>query len=97
MKTCSIQETILVSVNTRSDRLYCMIYSVKGQQLAEMEEGITEPQFIDIKENPLGSVPSILFWNDQQKQISTQVQKMKHTLLTGDYGTGLCNIVMSSY
>ena len=63
----------------------------------KLDDRITVPQFSDLKENPLGSVPSILFWNDQQKQISTQVQKMKHTLLTGDYGTGLCNIVMSSY
>ena len=77
-----------------------MIYSVKGHQLAtkrEIEDGITVPQFSDIKENPLGSVPSIVFWNDEQKQISTQVEKMRHTLLMGDYGTGLCHIIISSY
>ena len=85
-----------------------MIYLVKGHQLAkkreiedEFERGlddrITETQFSDLKENPLGSVPNILFWNDQQKQISAQVDKMKHTLLKGDYGTGLCHIVLSSY
>ena len=76
-----------------------MIYSVKGQQLAtkrEIEDGITVPQFSDIKDKPLGSVPTILFWNNQQKQISTQVEKMQHTLLKGDYGTGLCHIVMNS-
>ena len=76
-----------------------MIYSVKGHQLAtkrEIEDGITVPQFSDIKENPLGSVPSIVFWNDEQKQISTQVEKMQHTLLKGDYGTGLCHVVMNS-
>ena len=76
-----------------------MIYSVKEHQLAtkrETEDGITVPQFSDIKEKPLGSVPSILFWNDEQKQISTQVEKMRHTLLKGDYGTGLCHIVMNS-
>ena len=77
-----------------------MIYSVKEHQLAtkrEIEDGITAPQFSDIKEKPLGSVPSIVFWNDEQKQISTQVEKMQHTLLMGDYGTGLCHIIMSSY
>ena len=84
-----------------------MIYSVKGHQLAKkreieddiergLDDRITKTQFSDLKENPLGSVPSILFWNDQQKQISTQVEKMQHTLLKGDYGTGLCHIVMNS-
>ena len=72
---------------------YSIICSVKGQQLSEIEDGITSPQFIDIKDKPLGSVPNILFWNDQQKQFSTQVEKMKHTLLKGDYGTGLCVIL----
>ena len=69
--------------------LYSIICSVKGQQLSEIEDGITSPQFIDIKDKPLGSVPTILFWNSQQKQISTQVEKMQPTLLKGDYGTGL--------
>ena len=76
-----------------------MIYSVKEYQLAkkrEIEDGIREPQFTDLKEKPLGSVPSIVFWNDEQKQISTQVEKMQPTLLKGDYGTGLCHIVMNS-
>ena len=63
----------------------------------KLDDSITEPRFSDLKENPLGSVPNILFWNDQQKQISAQVDKMKHTLLKGDYGTGLCHIVLSSY
>ena len=76
---------------------YSIICSVKGQHLAEIEDGITSPQFSDIENKPLGSVPTILFWNNQQKQISTQVAKMKHTLLKGDYGTGLCHIIMSSY
>ena len=49
-----------------------------------------EPKFFDLKDEPLGSVPSILFWNDQQRQIYNRVTSMKHTLLVGDYGTGLC-------
>ena len=49
-----------------------------------------EPKCWDLKGGPLGSVPSILFWNDQQRQIYTRVTSMKHTLLVGDYGTGLC-------
>ena len=62
----------------------------------KLDDRITETQFSDLKDKPLGSVPSILFWNDEQKQISTQVEKMRHTLLKGDYGTGLCHIVMNS-
>ena len=62
----------------------------------KLDDGIQETQFSDLKDKPLGSVPSILFWNDEQKQISTQVEKMNHTLLMGDYGTGLCHIVMST-
>ena len=64
----------------------------KGLQLTKkrkLEEGIQEPEFVDLKDEPLGSVPSILFWNDQQRQIYTRVTSMKHTLLMGDYGTGL--------
>ena len=56
----------------------------------KLEEGITEPEFGDLKNGPLGSLPSILFWNDQQRQIYTRVTSMQHTLLVGDYGTGLC-------
>ena len=72
----------------------------KGLQLTKkrkLEEGIQEPEFVDLKDEPLGSVPSILFWNDQQRQIYTRVTSMKHTLLIGDYGTGFCIIVMSFY
>ena len=50
---------------------------------------LQEPQFGDLKNDPLGSVLNILFWNDQQRQIYTRVTKMQHTLLMGDYGTGL--------
>ena len=63
----------------------------------KLDDRITETQFSDLKDKPLGSVPSILFWNDEQKQISTQVEKMQPTLLKGDYGTGLCHIIMRSY
>ena len=68
-----------------------MIYSVKGHELAtkrDIENGITEPHFSDLKDNPLGSVSSILFWNDQQNQVYKQVLNMQPTLLMGDYGTG---------
>ena len=54
-----------------------------------LEEGIIKPKFGDLKAGPLGSVPSILFWNDEQRQIYTRVTSMQHTLLMGDYGTGL--------
>ena len=36
-------------------------------------------------------------WNTQQRQVYTHVEKMKPTLLMGDYGTGLCRIVMSTF
>ena len=85
---------------TNEDLLRTSNNLVEGYQLAKkrkVEDCITAPQFSDLKEKPLGSVPNILFWNDRQKQFSTQVEKMKHTLLKGDYGTGLRGIVMSSY
>ena len=71
----------------------------RGLQLTnkrKIEDGITAPKFSDIKENPLGSVPNILFWNDPQRQVYTQVVNMQSTLLMGDYGTGLGYIVISS-
>jgi len=64
---------------------------VKEHDLAKWRENegeLKEPEFVDLKDEPLGSVPSILFWNDQQRQIYTQVTSMEHTLLVGDYGTG---------
>ena len=81
--------------------MFCL---VKGHELAQKRENedelgsrIQELKFGDLKEEPLGSVPSILFWNDQQRQIYARVTSMKHTLLIGDYGTGFCIIVMSFY
>ena len=62
----------------------------------KLDEGIIEPEFGDLKDEPLGSVPSILFWNDQQRQIYTRVTSMQHTLLMGDYGTGL-HVSLSSH
>ena len=74
--------------------MFCL---VKGHELAQKRENedelgskIQELKFGDLKDKPLGSVPSILFWNDQQRQIYTRVTSMQHTLLMGDYGTGLC-------
>ena len=74
-------------------------YSVTGHQLAKIEGGLQltkKRKFSDIKDNPLGSVKTLLFWNDLQKQVETQVVNMQPTLLMGDYGTGLSIIVMSS-
>ena len=73
--------------------MFCL---VKGHELTKRRENedelrsrIQELKFGDLKDEPLGSVPSILFWNDQQRQIYTRVTSMQHTLLVGDYGTGL--------
>ena len=63
----------------------------KGRQLTKKQklyEGIQETEFKDLKDKPLGSVPSILFWSDQQMELITNIRGMKHTLLAGDYGTG---------
>ena len=84
-----------------SDKI--IAHAVKGHELDQMrnikdEVGsrlLQEPQFGDLKNDPLGSVLNILFWNDQQRQIYTRVTKMQHTLLMGDYGTGLFIIVKS--
>ena len=63
----------------------------KGLQLTKkpkLDEVIQEAHFSDLKDKPLGSVPSILFWSDQQMELITNIRSMKHTLLMGDYGTG---------
>ena len=62
----------------------------------KLELSTKRRKFSDIKGNPLGSVKTIMFWNDQQKQVETLVVNMVPTLLMGDYGTGLSIIVMSS-
>ena len=81
--------------------IFCL---VKGHALAQKRENeeeigskIQELKFGDLKDEPLGSAPSILFWNDQQRQIYTRVTSMQHTLLVGDYGTGFNIIGMSFY
>ena len=68
---------------------------VKGHELAKkrkLDEGAQdldqETQFYDLFNKPLGSVPSIMFWNDQQMKFIKNIRNMKHTLLLGDYGTG---------
>ena len=58
----------------------------------KLDEGVQdlgqETQFSDLIDKPLGSVPSIMFWNDQQMELINNIRNMKHTLLMGDYGTG---------
>ena len=51
-------------------------------------EPIENPTFDMLKEKSLGCLSNILFWNDQQKHVSSRIEKMEHTLLMGDYGTG---------
>ena len=60
----------------------------RSSLLTRDDIGLQAPQFGDLKENPLGSLLNILFWNDPQRQIYTRVVNMEHTLLMGDYGTG---------
>ena len=94
MQKCSKQETTLVNITTDNQACSKSSYIlVKGHELdlrREIEDKLEkEPKCWDLKGGPLGSVPSILFWNDQQRQIYTRVTCMQHALLVGDYGTGL--------
>ena len=54
----------------------------------KLDGELKETMFGDLLEKSLGSVPSIIFWSDQQLELITNITSMKHTLLTGDYGTG---------
>ena len=54
----------------------------------EIDGELKEVKFNDLLEKSLGSVLSIIFWSDQQVKLRTNITNMKHTLLTGDYGTG---------
>ena len=49
---------------------------------------LQETTFGDIKKKPLGSLASILFWNDQQRRLIENLEQMIHTLIIADYGTG---------
>ena len=54
----------------------------------DIDGELKETKFSDLLEKPLGSVPSIIFWSDQQVKLINNITNMKHTLLMGDYGTG---------
>ena len=56
--------------------------------MGKIEEPIKTPTFDMLKGKSLGCPSNILFWNDQQKSVSSRIEKMEHTLLMGDYGTG---------
>ena len=58
----------------------------------ELGKGLQLTEFTDLKDKPIGAVPSILFWSHQQMELITNIRSMKHTLLTGDYGTGQIRI-----
>ena len=61
---------------------------VEWAELGKIDEPIETPTFDMLKEKSLGCLSNILFWNDQQKHVSSRIEKMEHTLLMGDYGTG---------
>ena len=63
------------------DRELCLNKKIK------LDGELKETKFGDLG-SVLGSVPSIIFWSDQQVKLRTNITNMKHTLLTGDYGTG---------
>ena len=70
---------------TLEDELEKRLQVTKKRRL---QEGMQKAEFSDLKDKPLGSVPSILFWSDQQMEIINNIKDKKHTLLMGDYGTG---------
>ena len=64
------------------DRALCLNKKTK------LDGELKEAKFSDLPGEPLGSVPSIIFWSDQQVELITNITNMNHTLLMGDYGTG---------
>ena len=70
---------------TLEDELEKRLQVTKKRRL---QEGMQKAEFSDLKDKPLGSVPGILFWSDQQMEIINNIKDKKHTLLMGDYGTG---------
>ena len=65
-----------------------MVFLVENAELGKIVEPIENVTFDKLKGKSLGSPSNILFWNDQQKHVSSRIDKMEHTLLIGDYGTG---------
>ena len=61
---------------------------LKLNKRMKVYKGFQETGFSDLIDKPLGSVPSILFWSDQQMELIINIKSQKHTLLMGDYGTG---------
>ena len=66
-----------------------MQFNIVGNaELGKIQEPIENITFDKLKGRSLGCPSNILFWNDQQKLVSSRIEKMEHTLLIGDYGTG---------
>ena len=65
-----------------------MVILVENAELGKIDEPIENVTFGELKGKSLGCPSNILFWNDKQKHISSRIEKMEHTLLVGDYGTG---------
>jgi len=47
-----------------------------------------EQRFLDIMNEPLGSIPSIVFWNQEQLKTINDLETQSHIAIRGDYGTG---------
>ena len=63
-------------------------FIVENAELGKIVEPIGNITFDKLQGKSLGCPSNILFWNDQQKHVSSRTEKMEHTLLMGDYGTG---------
>ena len=75
-------------VDTGEESTLNCFASPYGSINGKIDEPIENPTFDMLKEKSLGCLSNILFWNDQQKHVSSRIEKMEHTLLMGDYGTG---------
>ena len=56
--------------------------------MGKIEEPIEKFTFDKLKGKSLGCPSNILFWNYQQRNVASRIEKMEHSLLMGDYGTG---------
>ena len=68
--------------------LITFYFIVENAELGKIVETIGNITFDKLKGKSLGCLSNILFWNDQQKNVSSRIENMENIVLMGDYGTG---------
>ena len=70
---------------------------VKNARLTDSQKlpDLTRVKIGDIKGKSLGKLENILFWNDDQLELLNSLKMFKHTILSGDYGSGKTVIASS--